>query len=136
MVVAAGASSATNVWAFTDQFGKSRALRWNGRHWTAMRSFSRAIGGAGLIFTEMTCVGRDARITPGCTGLWNDEQETAWRRIVVEAMVRCLEEPARLGLIVDRPIADSQVVEQLVRAGFNLAEVRDHFDDVKRRLET
>jgi anthraniloyl-CoA monooxygenase len=43
---------------------------------------SRAVGGAGLIFTEMTCVGRDARITPGCAGLWNDEQETAWRRIV------------------------------------------------------
>jgi anthraniloyl-CoA monooxygenase len=43
---------------------------------------SRALGGAGLIFTEMTCVGHDARITPGCTGLWNDEQETAWRRIV------------------------------------------------------
>ena len=43
---------------------------------------SRALGGAGLIFTEMTCVGRDARITPGCAGLWNDEQEKAWRRIV------------------------------------------------------
>jgi anthraniloyl-CoA monooxygenase len=43
---------------------------------------SRAIGGAGLIFTEMTCVGPDARITPGCAGLWNDEQEGAWRRIV------------------------------------------------------
>jgi anthraniloyl-CoA monooxygenase len=43
---------------------------------------SRAIGGAGLIFTEMTCVSREARITPGCAGLWNDEQETAWRRIV------------------------------------------------------
>ncbi|RQH03989.1 bifunctional salicylyl-CoA 5-hydroxylase/oxidoreductase [Bradyrhizobium sp. RP6] len=43
---------------------------------------SRAIGGAGLIFTEMTCVSRDARITPGCAGLWNDEQETSWRRIV------------------------------------------------------
>jgi anthraniloyl-CoA monooxygenase len=42
---------------------------------------SRAIGGAGLIFTEMTCVSRDARITPGCAGLWNDEQEAAWRRI-------------------------------------------------------
>src|SRR5947199_5932331 len=41
-----------------------------------------AIGGAGLIFTEMTCVGRDARITPGCAGLWNDEQQAAWRRIV------------------------------------------------------
>src|SRR5476649_251296 len=43
---------------------------------------SRAIGGAGLIFTEMTCVSRDARITPGCTGLWNNEQQAAWRRIV------------------------------------------------------
>jgi anthraniloyl-CoA monooxygenase len=43
---------------------------------------SRAIGGAGLIFTEMTCVSRDARITPGCAGLWTDEQETAWHRIV------------------------------------------------------
>ncbi|QIP01797.1 bifunctional salicylyl-CoA 5-hydroxylase/oxidoreductase [Bradyrhizobium symbiodeficiens] len=43
---------------------------------------SRAMGGAGLIFTEMTCVSRDARITPGCAGLWNDEQEAAWRRIV------------------------------------------------------
>jgi anthraniloyl-CoA monooxygenase len=43
---------------------------------------SRALGGAGLIFTEMVCVGRDARITPGCAGLWNDEQENAWRRIV------------------------------------------------------
>jgi len=43
---------------------------------------SRALGGAGLIFTEMVCVGHDARITPGCAGLWNDEQESAWRRIV------------------------------------------------------
>src|SRR6516162_3086975 len=43
---------------------------------------SRALGGAGLIFTEMVCVGRDARITPGCAGLWNDEQQAAWRRIV------------------------------------------------------
>jgi hypothetical protein len=45
MVVAAGASSASNVWAFTQEFGISRALRWNGRQWTVMRSFSRAIGG-------------------------------------------------------------------------------------------
>src|SRR4051795_183768 len=43
---------------------------------------SRAIGGAGLIFSEMVCVSREARITPGCAGLWNDEQEAAWRRIV------------------------------------------------------
>ncbi|MGJ5202724.1 bifunctional salicylyl-CoA 5-hydroxylase/oxidoreductase [Bradyrhizobium sp. HKCCYLR20261] len=43
---------------------------------------SRAIGGAGLLFTEMTCVSRDARITPGCAGLWNDAQEASWKRIV------------------------------------------------------
>ncbi|MEJ8574826.1 bifunctional salicylyl-CoA 5-hydroxylase/oxidoreductase [Microbaculum marinum] len=43
---------------------------------------ARAMGGAGLIFTEMTCVAPDARITHGCTGLWNDEQEAAWKRIV------------------------------------------------------
>ncbi len=43
---------------------------------------SRAMGGAGLVFTEMTCVSPEARITPGCTGLWNDEQESAWKRIV------------------------------------------------------
>ncbi|HZF75771.1 MAG TPA: FAD-dependent monooxygenase, partial [Acetobacteraceae bacterium] len=43
---------------------------------------SRALGGAGLIFTEMTCPAPDARITPGCTGLWNDVQEAAWTRIV------------------------------------------------------
>ena len=41
-----------------------------------------AMGGAGLIFTEMTCVAPDARITPGCTGLWNDAQEAEFARIV------------------------------------------------------
>jgi hypothetical protein len=49
VVIAAAASSATNVWAFTlsyHEFGKSRALRWDGRHWTVVRSFSQAIGGA------------------------------------------------------------------------------------------
>ena len=43
---------------------------------------SRALGGAGMIFGEMTCVSPDARITPGCLGLWNDEQAAAWKRIV------------------------------------------------------
>jgi len=43
---------------------------------------SRAIGGAGLLFTEMTCVSKDARITPGCAGLYTDAQEAAWKRIV------------------------------------------------------
>jgi anthraniloyl-CoA monooxygenase len=43
---------------------------------------ARAMGGAGLVFGEMTCVSADARITPGCAGLWNQEHADAWRRIV------------------------------------------------------
>ncbi|BAV63610.1 bifunctional salicylyl-CoA 5-hydroxylase/oxidoreductase [Sphingobium cloacae] len=43
---------------------------------------SRAMGGAALVFPEMTCVSPDARITPGCLGLWNDEQAAAFQRIV------------------------------------------------------
>lgn len=43
---------------------------------------ARALGGAGLIITEMTAVSPDARPTPGCTGLWNDAQEEQWTRIV------------------------------------------------------
>jgi anthraniloyl-CoA monooxygenase len=46
---------------------------------------ARAVGGAGLLFTEMTCVSADARITPGCAGLWNDAQQAAWTRIVALA---------------------------------------------------
>jgi len=43
---------------------------------------ARAQGGAGLIFTEMTCVSAQGRITPGCTGIYNDSQAAAWKRIV------------------------------------------------------
>lgn len=43
---------------------------------------SRALGGAGLIFAEMTCVSPDARITPNCLGLWNEEQRDGWKRLV------------------------------------------------------
>ncbi|MCY1315246.1 NADPH dehydrogenase [compost metagenome] len=43
---------------------------------------SRALGGAGLVFAEMTCVSPDARITPGCLGLWSGAQAAAWRRFV------------------------------------------------------
>jgi anthraniloyl-CoA monooxygenase len=42
----------------------------------------RAMGGAAMVSTEMTCVSPTGRITPGCTGIWNTEQENAWRRIV------------------------------------------------------
>jgi anthraniloyl-CoA monooxygenase len=50
--------------------------------WHFVHYGARATGGAGLIYTEMTCPSADARITPGCTGLWTDEQEAAWTRIV------------------------------------------------------
>jgi anthraniloyl-CoA monooxygenase len=43
---------------------------------------SRAMGGAAMIGTEMTCVSPDARISPACTGMWNDAQRDAWKRIV------------------------------------------------------
>jgi anthraniloyl-CoA monooxygenase len=50
--------------------------------WHLMHYGARAVGGAGLVFTEMTCVSPTGRITPGCTGLWNEAQRDAWRRIV------------------------------------------------------
>ncbi len=49
---------------------------WHFSHYSA-----RALGGAGLVFMEMTCPSPDARISDGCTGLWNDEQEQAWGRL-------------------------------------------------------
>ena len=123
---------------------------------------SRAIGGAGLIFTEMTCVSRDARITPGCAGLWNDEQEAAWRRVVDfvhanSATKICLQlgHAGRKGATklmwdgIDRPLdeggwevfsasplpyfPDSQVPRELDRAGMNA--VRDSFVAAAERGE-
>jgi anthraniloyl-CoA monooxygenase len=42
---------------------------------------SKALGGAGLVMTEMACVSPDGRITPGCPGLWTDEQRDRWAAI-------------------------------------------------------
>jgi anthraniloyl-CoA monooxygenase len=49
--------------------------------WHLVHLGSRAIGGAGLVYVEMTCVSPEGRITPGCTGLWNEAQAAAFRRI-------------------------------------------------------
>jgi anthraniloyl-CoA monooxygenase len=43
---------------------------------------ARATGGAGMVVAEMTCPTPDARITPGCPGLWSNEQRDGWKRIV------------------------------------------------------
>src|SRR3546814_12266537 len=43
---------------------------------------TRSQGGAGLLYTEMTCVSSEGRITPGCAGMYAPEHVVAWRRIV------------------------------------------------------
>lgn len=50
--------------------------------WHLVHLGERAKGGAGLVYTEMTCVSAEGRITPGCPGLYAPEHETAWGRIV------------------------------------------------------
>ncbi len=63
--------------------------------WHLVHLGSRAVGGAALVMTEMTCVAPEGRITHGCTGLWNAGQRDAWARIV-----RFVHEhtPAKIGL--------------------------------------
>ena len=50
--------------------------------WHLVHYGARATGGAGLVVSEMTCVSPHGRISPGCTGLWNETQRDAWQRIV------------------------------------------------------
>lgn len=50
--------------------------------WHLVHLGSRAIGGAGLVYTEMTDVSTEARISPGCAGIYTDAQEAAWKRVV------------------------------------------------------
>ena len=50
--------------------------------WHFVHYAERAKGGAGLVYTEMTCVSPEGRITPGCPGLYAPEHEAAWKRLV------------------------------------------------------
>jgi anthraniloyl-CoA monooxygenase len=50
--------------------------------WHFVHLGSRAVGGAGLVFSEMTDISREARISPGCAGMYRPEHVTAWKRIV------------------------------------------------------
>ncbi|WP_171131136.1 MULTISPECIES: bifunctional salicylyl-CoA 5-hydroxylase/oxidoreductase [unclassified Ruegeria] len=49
--------------------------------WHLVHYGERAKGGAGLVFTEMTCVSAEGRITPGCPGLYAPDHEVAWARL-------------------------------------------------------
>ena len=97
--------------------------------WHLMHYGARAVGGAGLVYVEMTCTSPEARITLGCPGLWNDEQEAAWRRITDFAHANG---PAKMAMQLghagrkastqlgweeaDHPIADSALNWPLVSA--------------------
>ena len=70
---------------------------------------SRAHGGAGLVFTEMVCVAPDARISPGCAGMYAPEHAAAWQRIVDYVHTRTSRE--------DRDAAGSRGTEGLDAAG-------------------
>jgi anthraniloyl-CoA monooxygenase len=59
-----------------------RAVDGTPTDWHFVHYAERAKGGAGLLTTEMTCVTPEGRITPGCTGLYNEAHAAAWRRIV------------------------------------------------------
>lgn len=50
--------------------------------WHLIHYGERAKGGAGLVYTEMTCVSPTGRITPGCPGLYAPEHEAAWKRLI------------------------------------------------------
>jgi len=50
--------------------------------WHLVHLGSRAVGGAGLIITEMTDVSREGRITPGCAGMYKPEHVAGWKRVV------------------------------------------------------
>ncbi|HOX20847.1 MAG TPA: bifunctional salicylyl-CoA 5-hydroxylase/oxidoreductase [Gemmatimonadales bacterium] len=64
--------------------------------WHLQHLASRAVGGAGLVMTEMTDVSAEGRITPGCTGIYNGAQVAAWRRIV--DFVRAHAPDTRIGM--------------------------------------
>ncbi|MGI8612403.1 MAG: bifunctional salicylyl-CoA 5-hydroxylase/oxidoreductase [Nocardioidaceae bacterium] len=123
----------------------------------------KALGGAGLVMTEMVCVSPEGRISPGCCGLWNEEQVAGFRRITdfVHAS-----SSAKVGMQIghsgrkgstrliwegiDRPLADgnwevvgpsplpyrpgvNQVPRELTRE--DLSGIRQEFVDATRRAE-
>ena len=59
-----------------------RAVDGTPNDWHFVHYAERAKGGAGMVFTEMTCVSAQGRISPGCTGLYSEDHERAWKRLV------------------------------------------------------
>jgi len=80
---------------------------------------ARAMGGAAMVFAEMTCVSADARITPACPGLYTPDQTQAWRRIVDFVHQH----------------SDAHIAVQLGHAGAK-GSTRTMWDGIDRPLET
>jgi hypothetical protein len=70
-VIAAKATSPTNVWAFTDGLTRSRALRWNGRSWSVARSFGQLIGGAVVLSRTNVWVFGEPTFPGSGLGAWH-----------------------------------------------------------------
>jgi anthraniloyl-CoA monooxygenase len=123
---------------------------------------SRGIGGAGLVMTEMVCVSAEGRITPGCGGLYRDDQVAGWSRVVDfvhghgDAKIGCqighsgrkgstklmwegIDEPLPEGnweIIAPSPLSylkHGQVPTEMTRA--HMDKVRDEFVESARRAE-
>jgi anthraniloyl-CoA monooxygenase len=121
----------------------------------------KALGGAGLVMTEMVCVSRDGRISPGCCGLWTDEQGEAFARIAdfvhretdtkiglqlghsgrkgsTKLMWEGMDEPLPAGnwpVVAPSPLAYRAGVNQIPRQLTldDLAQIRREFVDATRR---
>ncbi|MGW5178843.1 bifunctional salicylyl-CoA 5-hydroxylase/oxidoreductase [Streptomyces sp. NPDC004082] len=122
---------------------------------------ARALGGAGLVMTEMVCVSPEGRITPGCAGLYTPGQAESWRRITdfvhraapgtaiglqlghsgrkgsTKLMWEGIDEPLDAGnwpVVAASPIPyrpDSQTPRELVRS--QLTDIREQFAAAARR---
>jgi anthraniloyl-CoA monooxygenase len=123
----------------------------------------KALGGAGLVMTEMVCVSETGRITPGCTGIWTDGQAAAWRRLTdfvhresaakvgiqighsgrkgsTKLMWEGIDEPLDDGnweVVAPSPLPYQAGVNQVPRAltHADLAEIRQQFVDAARRAD-
>ncbi len=79
-VVAAGASSASNVWAFSDGASSARALHWNGSRWSAGRSFPGQVGGAVVISASDVWVFGEPFVPGSGLGAWHYNGH-AWSKV-------------------------------------------------------
>ncbi|TMC96204.1 MAG: bifunctional salicylyl-CoA 5-hydroxylase/oxidoreductase, partial [Chloroflexi bacterium] len=120
---------------------------------------SKALGGAALVMTEMVCVSREGRITPGCAGMYRPEHEAAFTRLVdflhgqtpakigiqlghsgrkgsTKLMWEGMDEPLEAGnwgLVAPSPLpylGASQIPREMTRA--DMDQVRDQFVDATR----